>query len=80
MNKNLSVMNGAKIHSKNYGITITEMKMSKLYKNWPIHNLIAHPVSELAYWVVRPFSKVRAEKVSKLIHDSTLPEGFEHYE
>ena len=53
-------------------------QMSKLYKNWPIHNLIAHPVSELAYWVVRPFSKVRAEKVSKLIHDSTLPEGFEN--
>ena len=54
--------------------------MSKLYQNWPIHNLIAHPISELTYWIVRPFSKLRAEKVSKLIHDSTLPEGFEHYE
>jgi len=54
--------------------------MSKLYKNWPIHNLIAHPVSELAYWVVRPLGKLRAETVSKLIHDSTLPKGFEHYE
>jgi hypothetical protein len=21
--------------------------MSKLYKNWPVYNLIAHPVSEL---------------------------------
>ena len=51
--------------------------MSKLYQNWPVHNLIAHPVSELAYWIVRPFSKVRAETVSKLIHDSTLPEGVE---
>ena len=59
--------------------------MSKLYKNWPFHNLVAHPVSELAYWVVRPLGKLRAEKVSKLgakrvselIHDSTLPEGFE---
>jgi hypothetical protein len=51
------------------------MKMSKLYKNWPFHNLVAHPISELAYWVVRPFGKSSADKVSKLIHDSTLPEG-----
>lgn len=58
----------------------SRLKMSKLYKNWPFHNLVAHPVSELAYWVVRPLGKLRAEKVSKLIHDSTLPEGFEHYE
>tara|TARA_R110002051_G_scaffold32786_6_gene74015 strand:- start:9689 stop:9862 length:174 start_codon:yes stop_codon:yes gene_type:complete len=49
--------------------------MSKLYKNWPFHNLIAHPVSELAYWITRPLGKLGAEKVSKLIHDSTLPEG-----
>ena len=50
--------------------------MSKLYKNWPTHNLIAHPISELAYWVVRPFSKLGAEKFSKMIHDSTLPKDF----
>ena len=54
------------------------MKMSKLYKNWPFHNLVAHPVSELAYWIVRPLGKLGAEKVSKLIHDSTLPEGIEN--
>jgi hypothetical protein len=52
-------------------------KMSKLYKNWPIHNLIAHPVSELAYWIVRPLGKSRAKRVGDWIHDSTLPEGVE---
>ena len=51
--------------------------MSKLYKNWPFHNLIAHPVSELAYWAVRPFGKPRAKRVGDWIHDSTLPEGEE---
>ena len=49
--------------------------MSKIYKNWPVHNLIGHPVSELAYWVVRPFGKPRAKQVNKWIHDSTLPVG-----
>ena len=48
--------------------------MSKLYKNWPFHSLVAYPISELAYWAVRPFSKLCAEKFSKMIHDSTLPE------
>tara|TARA_R110002020_G_scaffold78727_6_gene197817 strand:+ start:2711 stop:2980 length:270 start_codon:yes stop_codon:yes gene_type:complete len=48
--------------------------MSRIYKNWPIHNLIAHPVSELAYWIVRPLGKSRAKRVGDWIHDSTLPE------
>ena len=48
--------------------------MKKIYKNWPIHNLIAHPVSELAYWIVRPLGKSRAKRVGDWIHDSTLPE------
>ena len=30
MNKNLNVTNSAKIHSKNYGIINTEMKMSEI--------------------------------------------------
>ena len=49
--------------------------MSKIYKNWPVHNLVGHPVSELAYWGVRRFSKQRAKRISKRIHDSTLPVG-----
>ena len=54
--------------------------MSKLYKNWPFHNLIAHPVSELVYWIVRPFGRPMAKTAGDWVHDSTLPKGFEHYE
>ena len=50
--------------------------MSKLYRNWVVHNLFAHPVSELTYWFVRPFGKLRAEVISKAIHDFTLPKGY----
>jgi hypothetical protein len=56
------------------GYTILH-KMSKLYKNWPFHNLIAHPVSELVYWVVRPFGRPMAKTAGDWIHDSTLPAG-----
>ena len=49
--------------------------MSRLYKNWPVHNLVGHPVSELAYWVVRAFGLRLAKRVSEYIHDSTLPKG-----
>ena len=49
--------------------------MTKLYKNWPVHNLIGHPVSELVYWVVRPLGKLKAKRVGDWIHDSTLPAG-----
>jgi hypothetical protein len=33
---------------------------------WAVHNLVAHPVSELLYWV-------RLKKLSKLVHDETVP-------
>jgi hypothetical protein len=49
--------------------------MSKIYKNWPVHNLIGHPVSELVYWVIRPLGKSKAKRVGDWIHDSTLPAG-----
>ena len=47
--------------------------MSWIYRNWLVHNLVAHPVSEIVYWLVRPFGRHRAEVVSGWIHDSTLP-------
>jgi hypothetical protein len=47
--------------------------MKKLYKNWPVHNLIAHPISEICYWIVRPFGKNIATEVSGFIHDITIP-------
>jgi hypothetical protein len=49
--------------------------MSKVYKNWTVHNLIGHPVSELAYLFLRPFGLVLAQRISKTIHDATLPKG-----
>ena len=51
------------------------MKMNKVWKNWVVHNLIGHPLSEAAYWIVGIFSgKAKADKVSGLIHDITIPD------
>ncbi len=47
--------------------------MKYLYKNWTVHNLIAHPLSEIVYWLVRPFGKHRATDTSGWIHDLTIP-------
>ena len=50
-----------------------EKMMNKLYQNWPVHNLIAHPLSEIVYWIVIPFGKKKAEDISGWIHDITIP-------
>ena len=48
--------------------------MSKLYKNWPVHNLIGHPLSEIVYWIVRPFcDREKADDICGWVHDITLP-------
>jgi len=44
--------------------------MSKIYKNWTVHNLIAHPLSEIIYLL----SFGKALGLSNYIHDSTVPE------
>jgi len=49
--------------------------MKKLYKNWFIHNMVAHPLSEIVYWIFRPFGVKRAEDASGVIHDCTIPQG-----
>jgi hypothetical protein len=49
--------------------------MKTLYKNWTFHNLISHPISELIYLVIRPFSKSHAEKLSGLIHNFSIPDN-----
>ncbi len=51
--------------------------MKRLYKNWTFHNLIAHPLLEIAFLITRPFSKDKANRISELIHDATLPKGYE---
>jgi hypothetical protein len=47
--------------------------MSRIFQNWTFHNLVAHPVSEIVYWLARPFGVARAEALSGWIHDSTVP-------
>jgi len=44
--------------------------MKYIYQNWPIHNLIAHPLSEIVHWFTSPFF---GSKVSGWIHDITIP-------
>ena len=65
----------AKIAEACYNINIYQPKhstrglttMSKLYKNWTAHNLIGHPLSEIAYLL--GFS----EEIYNWIHDVTIP-------
>jgi hypothetical protein len=40
--------------------------MSRLYRNWTIHNLIGHPLSEIIYWFF-------GEEASGRFHDLTVP-------
>jgi len=48
--------------------------MNKLWKNWTVHNLISHPVSEVFYLISLPFvGREKAENISGWIHDVTLP-------
>ena len=49
--------------------------MRKLYKNWFVHNVLAHPLSELVYWLVRPLGDKKASNASGIIHDCTIPES-----
>ena len=43
--------------------------MHIIYRNWTVHNLLAHPISEIV-WLVS-FGKL--EKLSNFIHDITVP-------
>lgn len=43
--------------------------MSKLYKNWWVHNLIAHPGMQFLQFV--------SVDLAMKLHDNTLPEGYE---
>ena len=45
------------------------MQMSKIYKNWTVHNLFAHPIGEIVYLLT--FGK--GVRVTHWIHDVTLP-------
>ena len=47
--------------------------MKKLYKNWFVHNVFGHSISELLYWILRPFGEIRASVISIWFHDATCP-------
>ena len=48
--------------------------MSFVYRNWTVHNLIGHPLSEVFYWISMPLvGKEKAENVSGWFHDLTIP-------
>jgi hypothetical protein len=48
--------------------------MKRLYKNWFVHNVFSHPMSEVVYWAVRPLGKKKAADISGWVHDITIPE------
>jgi hypothetical protein len=49
--------------------------IKQVYRNWPVHNLVAHPLSEVVYWIVRfPFGTQAAKSAGDWIHDKTVPE------
>ena len=48
--------------------------MQKLYKNWFFHNVFGHSVAEILYWVLKPFSEIRASNASIWFHDITCPD------
>ncbi len=37
--------------------------------------MIAHPLSEIVYWIFRPLGIKKAEDASGYVHDSTIPES-----
>jgi hypothetical protein len=45
--------------------------MTWIYKNWPVHNLISHPLSEVVHWITSPWF---GSRISGWIHDITVPE------
>lgn len=49
------------------------MKANILWRNWPCHNLIGHPLSEVVYWLLRPFGTQIAYSVAGSVHDFFLP-------
>ena len=49
--------------------------IKQVYRNWPVHNLFAHPLSEVVYWILRPFGKSNAKSAGDWVHNITIPEG-----
>ena len=44
--------------------------MKRIYKNWPMHNLIGHPLMQIFEWLGMP-------EIATRVHDETLPANAE---
>lgn len=44
------------------------MKIERIWKNWTIHNMISHPLSEVVYLLTR------RKDWAGWVHDITVPE------
>ena len=40
--------------------------MKRFYKNWPMHNIVAHPLMQIFEWLGMP-------EIATRVHDETLP-------
>ncbi|TCP13721.1 hypothetical protein EV674_13228 [Simplicispira metamorpha] len=40
--------------------------MKRIYKNWPVHNLIGYPLMQIFEWLGMP-------EIATRVHDETLP-------
>lgn len=45
--------------------------MKFIYRNWTVHNIVGHPLSEIAYLIL--LRGRTGERVCNWIHDITLP-------
>lgn len=52
--------------------------MSRLYKNWTVHNMIGHPLAQCVFLVAWPLlGKDGAANLSARVHDITVPHSKE---
>ena len=40
--------------------------MKRFYKNWPMHNIVAHPLMQILEWI-------GLVSMANKVHDATLP-------
>lgn len=44
--------------------------MKRFYKNWPMHNIVAHPLMQILAWI-------GLVSMANKVHDATLPPNAE---
>jgi len=61
-----------------------KQKFKKLYKNWTVHNIAAHPISEILLITSRLTKKLfdrgeTIEIISYYIHETTIPNNTNNF-